>query len=175
MTDAFGLMYDASSLLRFGRPIQGFAPQIVAGEIVIWYGGWNLEQLLDNEVVQSKGIIADRQLRTEFDWSTEMLPIGFYRLRIPVPHSNVNTFDEQLELLSDTESVAHPILVATAELCHFISTNVQLLKGIYVRTSKKDRFGQHVVVCWHNDRLCVGDGWRDSSSGNSTYIATVHK
>jgi hypothetical protein len=136
-----GYSYDAAKILQFGVPTEDILPVAEYGEVVIWYGGWSLQQLRDNPLIRERDVMWDQDWYNNYIWSSEVLPVGFYRLRIPVPNSNSKSFDEQTELLFTGEVPAHPVLVATAELCHEIQTGKSMLAGICVRTGKKCHSG----------------------------------
>jgi hypothetical protein len=131
-----GQTYDAS-IFGFSHLMQGELPQANLGEVVIWYGGWSLQDLGNNSLVRSKKVMSSASWSDYSDWFKQSIPAGFYRLRIPVPNSGNNFFNNQTLLLAEGEQVAHPVLVVTAELCHYLQTGARLLNGIGVRTNQK--------------------------------------
>ena len=154
-----GPSYDASSILSFGQSMQGELPQAEPGEVVIWYGGWSFQELRDNPLVRKREIISYQDWCDQCDWSNESLPVGFYALRIPVPNSDEKECGKQTDLLTGGEQVAHPVLVVTAELCHYLQTGKRLLEKIMVRTSESQDDSDVVSLGWHEGRLRFVNYW----------------
>lgn len=152
-----GYSYDAARILQFGVPTEDIFPVAEYGEVVIWYGGWSLQQLRDNPLIRERDVMWDQDWYNNWHWSKGSLPAGFYRLKIPFPGSNRKTFDEKTDLLAG-EYVAHPVLVATAELCHYLQTGQKLLKEISIRTNMQNSDGHCVGLRWDGDRLSIY-GW----------------
>lgn len=151
--------YDAVGLLGFGTPHEEPLPEAKSGEIVIRYGGWSLRELCDNAIVREKNLMLEQDWYHSYEWSSEKLPAGIYRLRIPVPNSNLNTFAEQAHMLSSGEQTAPVVLVATAMLVHRLQTGENLLgKG---QTYCKEII-RHYCFGYGTTRHRVGLGWTDA-------------
>ncbi len=150
--------YDAVSILGFGDPSSEPLPDAEEGEIVIRYGGWSLAELR-NCPVRERNVMWEQDWYDKYPWSTEKLPSGIYRLRVPVPNSNRQTFAEQAKSLPSGEEPAPVVLVATALLAHHLQTGEDLLKNDFTRCKEQTTDDHRVVLYWGGGRLYVGYGW----------------
>jgi hypothetical protein len=154
-----GLAYDATSILGFGSASDEPLPEPAPGEVVIHYGGWSLQELRNSDV--GKKLMHEQDWYNKYAWSTEKLPPGLYRLRVPVPDSNPKTFAEQQAMLSPGEQVAPVVLVATALLVHYAKTGEDLLKSDWTRCKEQAADGNRVALYWDEGRLGVSRSWGD--------------
>ena len=163
-----GLVYDAPAVRRIlGLPVSLGAellsvPPAADGEIVVYYGGWDLPTLRKSAAGQKRMW----QNQNWYDASGWKAVPGYYRLRVPVPHSNGKTFEEQEQLLSSGEQSAPVVLVATAMLAHRLQTGESLLKNDFTRCKEQAAGGSRVELVWDGGRLSVDDDlWGDDPGG----------
>jgi hypothetical protein len=164
---SFSYDVDAVAILGFGNPSEESLPDAKSGEMVIRYGGWSLQELRDNPVVRKRKLMWKQDWYHTYPWSTEKLPSGIYRLRIPVPNSNRQTFAEQQSSLPSGEAPAPVVLVATALLAHRVQTGEDLLKNDWTRCKEQTADAVCVVLYWYDGRLFVNDYWHDNRSAYS--------
>ncbi len=155
------LVYDAVALFGFGEESAEPLPEAEPGEVIIRYGGWSLQELCNNPVVRQKNLMWEHDWYHAYSWSSEGLPPGIYRLRIPVPGSNKKNVTEQERMLSAGESTAPVVLVATALLAHRLQTGENLLKNDWTRCREQTDDGLRVVLRWRDGRLYVYNFWGD--------------
>ena len=151
-----GCTYDAVSILGFGDAVAEPLPQAKEGEIVLRYGGWSLQELRDSSV--GRKLMHDQDWYNAYPWSSEKLPSGIYRLRIPVAESNCKTFAEQERMLRRDESIAPVVLVASGLLVHHLQTGEDPLKNDWIRCRNQAARGGHVALSWFDGQLDV-DYW----------------
>lgn len=148
-----GLAYDAVALLGFGDASPEPLPVAESGEVIIRYGGWSLRELRDSDVGKIR--MHDQKWYERHDWSVETLPAGLYCLRLPVPDSFSKTFGQQEKMLSEGETVAPVVLVATALLSHYLQTGEDLLNTDFARC--REHVGNNrAVIDWEDNLLNVG-------------------
>lgn len=164
-------VYDAVSILGFGPASDEPLPEQKCGEIVIRYGGWSL-QVLRNSAV-GKELMSQHDWYDKLPWSTENLPAGIYRVRVPVPGSNRKTFVEQEQMLSAGERTASVVLVATALLAHGLQTNEDLLKRDWTRCKEQVADGCRVGLYWNSGQLRVRDITWDVDRYPHTWLSSV--
>ncbi len=156
-----GIVYDAAAVSRIlGLPceISDPVPQAKDGEIVVYYGGWNLKQLRNS--VAGKELMLQVPESGERDkWKADP---GYYRLLLPVPDSNMKTWNEQLRHLATIDAAwrAAPVCVAvTALLVHSTVTGNDLLKNDnWYLCAEMPTSGCHTVLAFFNGRVGVGIG-----------------
>lgn len=152
--------YDATAIFGFGHPSEEDLPEAKSGEIIIRYGGWSLQELCDCPLVCERNVMWHEQdWYGGYAWSTDTLPSGIYRLRVPVPDSYSKTFDEQKRLLPVNEEPAPVVLVASALLAHRVQTGEDLLKNDWTRCREQAAGGVRVGLGWDEGRLGVGSCW----------------
>jgi hypothetical protein len=151
--------YDAVAILGFGNPGEEPLPDAKSGEVVIRYGGWSLRELYDSPVVRERKLMWEQDWYHKYPWSSEKLPGGIYRLRVPVPNSNWQTFAEQQGSLPSGEEPAPVGLVATALLAHRLQTGEDLLKTDYTRCKEQTADVSRVELDWYDGRLYVDRNW----------------
>jgi hypothetical protein len=152
-----GIIYDAAPILGLGEAISHSLPDPAPGEIVIAYGGWPLQKLRDSDV--GKWLMYQDDWYDKYAWSTQGLPSGIYRLRIPVSGSNRKNFAEQERMLPAGEAIAPVVLVATALLAHYSACSKDLLKNHWTRCREQTAGGYRVVLAWDDGHLGVVDRW----------------
>lgn len=161
--------YDAVHILGFGSASEEAMPEAKSGEVIIRYGGWSLQELRDS--VNGKKWMHQQDWYNSYGWSTEKLPAGIYRLRVPVPVSSGQTFVQQQEMLSAGEEVAPVVLVATALLAHHLQKGKDPLNGDWTRC-KEVADDDRVELVWDGGRLVVGSGW-DDDAGDGVWLSSV--
>ena len=150
-----GCTYDAVSILGFGDPSAEALPQ--AGEIILRYGGWSLQELRDSAI--GKKLMHRQDWYSKFPWGSEKLPPGTYRLRLPIPDSNRKSFAEQEQMLSEGEQIAPVVLVASALLAHQVQADSDLLRGNWTRCREQTTAGDCVALGWGVHWLYVRKEW----------------
>jgi hypothetical protein len=156
--------YDAVSIFGFGPASNEPLPEAEPGEIVIRYGGWSLTEI--GIYMVGRELMHEQDWYDRYPWSSEKLPPGTYRLRVPVPDSNRKTFAEQERLLPQGEQVAPVVLVATALLAHRLKADEDLLNTAWTRCKEQTADGYRVVLGWVEGRLYVYGNWGDLRHGD---------
>jgi hypothetical protein len=99
------------------------APKAANGEIVVWYDGWTLGELV------ATGKVCNYLSKEREAWKA---PPGYYHARIPVPESNRMTHEQHADLLArlyaSLKELPTPV-GATVLAVHFGVTGEDLLKG----------------------------------------------
>lgn len=168
-----GHSYNAAEILAFGTTMLGKLPEAEDGDVFIWYGGWSLQELRDNPLVRQKDLMMLQDWYNEESWSTEVLSADFYQLRIPVSRSGNKMFDEQEGLITANERAAHPLLIATAWICHKLQTGKDLFKNKWIRSGKRvtdDECNEYAELHCDGRQLHI-DGW-DDEKHHAVYFAT---
>lgn len=122
-------------------------------EILIWYGGWSLQDLRDNARIRANGLMLNQQYK--YVWGTEVLPTGLYAIRLPMQNSHRRIYKRQSSLLRTNETVAHPVLICTAEIACILENKHSLIQGSIIRSSTQRRVGFHIGVERCNSHLKV--------------------
>ncbi len=115
-----GLIYDSPAVSRIlGLPCEchDTPPEAGDGEIVIYYGGWDLITLRHSPA----GLMHMKQdaLCEEKGWKGSVTETGFYRIILRTPHSEGLNWNEQKRLLATTKGnqwQAAPVAVAATAL-----------------------------------------------------------
>jgi len=168
-------VYDATSLLGFGEPSPQALPEANAGELLIRYDGWSLQELRSSKIVSEKNVMWDQSWYNPYDWSAEKLPSGLYALRLPVPDSNYKTFADQKALLLPTEEPAPVVLAASAFLAHLVSTGERLMEGHWLRCKEQAGAGGRVELGWGGGRLRVRGGYLDDRPYDGVWLASARR
>ena len=158
-----GFTYDAVNILGFGEAATQALPQAAEDEVVLRYGGWSLQELRDSAIGQR--LMHRQDWYDTYPWSTEKLPSGVYRLRVPVPESSGKTFADQKRMLPNGEQIAPIVLVASGLLVHYLQTGEDLLKKDWTRCREQTADGR-VGLGWHCGRLDVNNDWDDYRDGS---------
>lgn len=161
-----GLVYDAAAISRIlGIPCEcsNPVPEAADGEIVIYYGGWDLPTLRKSPAGK-KRMWQDQNWYDDKGWKAEP---GYYRINLRIPNSNRRNWPEQVSHLKTVDEALQPApitVAATALLVHLTETGNDLLKTDYCRCAETlpddDRAGLGV----HRGRVRVfslWDGFRD--------------
>lgn len=125
------------------------APKAADGEVVVWYGGWTLGELLATGKVVNY-LSAEREA-----WKA---PAGYYHVRIPVPESNRMTHDEHVELLARQYAAFKELptpVGATALAVHLGVTGVDLLNGDFCACAEALPNGYRAVLYVYDGRVLV--------------------
>jgi len=147
---------DAAAILGLGTPSTEPLPPLEAGWIVLRIpAGLTLQALRDSPA--GKKPMWQQDWYDTYPWSTEALPAGDYRLRLPVPGSGRKTFAEQRALLSPGEQVAPVVLVAAALLCIKRQRGPDPLDGRWTRCAEQTAGGFRVGLLWYDGRLDFDD------------------
>lgn len=157
-------VYDATAILGFGKASGDPLPQAKAGEVVIRYGGWSLQELRDSAI--GKRLMNKQDWYNSYSWSLEKPGPGVYWLRVPVAGSKGKSLIEQELLFSSEEKTVPAVLVATALLVHRFRTGEDLLKGDWTRCKEQTADDFRVGLGWDDDRLFVNDDWDGRRSGS---------
>lgn len=163
-TVANRIVYDATAILGFGKASGGPRPEAKAGEVIIRYGGWSLQELRDSHI--GKRLMREQDWYNYYPWSREKPAPGVYRLRVPVAGSNGKSLVEQELLLSSEEKTAPAVLVATALLVRRLQTGEDLLKGDWTRCNEQTADDYRVGLGWDDDCLFLNDDWDGRRSGS---------
>lgn len=133
-----GLVYDAAAVSRIlGLKAESSesVPQAADGEMVVYYGGWDLKTLRTS-VAGKKRMWEDPDWYEEQGWKRNP---GYYRLMLPVSGSNRKDWNDQLKHLSEFGPAWEPASVcvaATALLVHLTGTGKDPLKGDWCRCAE---------------------------------------
>jgi len=106
------------------------APKATDGEVVVWYGGWTLGELV------ATGKVCNYLSK---EWEGWKAPAGYYHTRIPVPESDRMTHDEQVAYLGRSYPALkelHTPVGVTALLVHFGITGEDLLNESFCRCAE---------------------------------------
>ena len=126
-----GIVYDAndvSRILGLTANCNTSVPEALEDEIVVYYGGWSLEDLYravgDNFMCNPSDFLRAFPFRVR---------PGYYRLLLPVPDSDEKSWDEQTKdyLVKNYPGFkpAPTIIALTAELVHLKEYGEDLLRG----------------------------------------------
>ena len=128
-----GIVYDAKTvcgILGFPNNCTEEAPKATDGEVVVWYGGWTLGELV------ATGKVCNYLSK---EWEGWKAPAGYYHTRIPVPESDRMTHDEQVAYLGRSYPALkelHTPVGVTALLVHFGITGEDLLNESFCRCAE---------------------------------------
>jgi hypothetical protein len=153
-------VYDAKvscSILGLSNNCEEEAPKAADGEVVVWYGGWTLGELL------ATGKVFNYLSK---EWEERKAPAGYYRTRIPVPGSSRKTHEERIAHLNRFYAAFKELptpVGATALAVHLGVTGEDLLKGDFCACAEALPDGRHAVLTVDFGRVracCYGDGIR---------------
>lgn len=162
-TKGTGLVYDVAAMARIlGLPCECSdpVPQAADGEIVVYYGGWDLKTLRLSPAGK-KRMWQDQDWYEKYGWKAEP---GYYRLFLPVPNSNRKNWSDQLRHLAsiDTAWQPAPVCVAnTALLVHLTETGNDLLRSDWCRCAEALPGDNYAVLTVYDGRVDVDDYWDD--------------
>lgn len=159
-----GIVYDAAAMSRIlgltcecSDPV----PEAADGEIVIYYGGWDLPTLRKSAAGQ-KRMWQDQNWYDDKEWKAEP---GYYRLNLRVPNSNRKNWNEQvahLRTIDEALQTAPVTVAASALLVYLTETGNDLLKNDWCRCSEPLPDGGRAVLAVYDGRVYVSDCWDDS-------------
>ena len=141
-------------------------PDADDGEIVVYYGGWDLKQLR----LTKAGINQMWQNQNWYDdkgWKAEP---GYYRLNLRTPDSNHKNWNEQtvhLRTIDEAAQAAPVTVAATALLVHLRWNGQDLLKNDWCRCAEPLPGDGRAVLTVHDGRVRVDNSnWDDDRGGN---------
>jgi hypothetical protein len=163
-----GLAFDLGSMLGIGPADPSPLPTPEAGECIVRVS--EPFSLLD---VRNSAAGERYWFKKDYRWfnkvnrmcSRQQVPVGVYRVRVPVPGSNNKTFTEQRVHMFSSEVVAPVALVAAVLLCIAQSGAPDPLRGGWVRCTEQPRFCR-VVLKWCEGQLGIGDDSDDFPSSD---------
>lgn len=134
-------------------------PKAIDGEVVVWYGGWTLGELV------ATGKVINYLSKEREEWKA---PAGYYHVRIPVPDSNRMTHDERIAHLARLYAAFNELptpVGATALAAHLGVTGEDLLKGNFCVCAEALPSGYHAVLSVFEGRVSVYSYWDDNRYG----------
>ena len=141
------------SILGFPNSCNEEAPEAADGEVVVWYGGWTLGELV------ATGKVVNYLSKEREAWKA---PPGYYHTRIPIQGSNRMTRDEQIahlaRLYAALKELPTPV-GATALAVHLGVTGEDLLKGDFCRCAEALPNGFRAVLSVDEGRVYVSSLW----------------
>jgi hypothetical protein len=148
--------YDAVRILGIGtpdaKPLIGPKP----GEIIIRYGGWSAMELAECKAVKrylqgsnSEQLFRDVNPESTTDkWYRQSEPPGTYRLRLVLPKTKRQSYDDQMKSKEEGETPVPVVLAATALIVHRIEEDKTLLVADNARYfDKKSSPHVNVIRC----------------------------
>jgi hypothetical protein len=156
-----GVVYDAvtiSRILGISTAYRGPVPHAVDGQIVVYYGGWDL-QTLRKTAAGNKRMWQDQEWYDEKAYTAEP---GYYRVFLPVPDSNGRTWSEQISDLRTFGEAWQPapvVVAATALLVHMIVRGTRLVENQWFRCAEVIADGYHVQLAVDASRVDVAYDW----------------
>lgn len=170
-TQTHGVVYDANAVSRILDRRSNQIREAADGEIVIYYGGWNLHQL--STTPAGRMHMAQHDRFGDERWQADP---GYYRLLLPVPDSNQKNWKDQIVHLRTNYAAWDPAaaaVVVTALLVHEITKGNDLLDRGSCRCREESGDGRASIgVC--NGRVNVYSSWDDCRSGN-LWLAVAQK
>ena len=130
-------------------------PKVADGEVIVWYGGWTLGELV------ATGKVVNYLSKEREAWKA---PAGYYHTRIPVPRSNRMTHSEQVDHLKQLYVAfgeLPTVVGATALATHLGATSEDLLSGDFCRCAEALPVGSHAELYVREGRVDVNDDWDD--------------
>lgn len=156
-----GIVYDAGAIFRIlGLPAEcsNPVPEAAKGEIVIYYGGWDLMQLRTSPAGK-KRMWQGQDWYEKYGWKAEP---GYYRLLLPVLDSNRKNWSEQLQHLAGIDAAWQPApicIATTALLAHLKETGNDLLKNNWCRCTEPLPDDNHAALTVRDGRVHVDRYW----------------
>lgn len=156
-----GIVYDAaavSRILGIHLECSDPVPQAADGEIVVYYGGWDLKQLRTC-TAGKKRMWQDQVWYEKYGWKAKP---GYYRLLLPVPSSNRKSWSEQLRQLTTVSAAWQPApacVTAAALLVHLTETDLDLLKDDWCRCAEALPDDDHVGLVVLDGRVRICSIW----------------
>lgn len=156
-----GIVYDAPTMSRLlGLPCEcnDPVPQAAFGEIIVYYGGWDLRTLRLSPGGQ-KRMRQDQDWYEKYGWKAEP---GYYGLLLPVLDSNRKTWDDQLRHLTGIDpvwQVAPVCVAATGYLAHLLQVGDDLLHNDWCRCAEALPDGGRAGLGVLGGRVVVNGSW----------------
>ena len=172
-----GLIYDVAAMSRIlglSCECSDPVPEATDGEIVIYYGGWDLPTLR-NSIAGKTRMWQDQNWYDNKGWKAEP---GYYRLNLRVPNSNRKNWSEQLAHLRTVDKVLQSALVtvaASALLVHLTETGNDLLKNDWCRCAEPLPDDLRAVLTVYKGRVSVDSVWDGRRSDRLWLAAAARK
>ena len=145
------------------------APKADSGEVVVWYGGWTLGELV------ATGKVVNYLSKEREAWKA---PPGYYHTRIPVPDSNRMTHGEKIDLLARLYAALKELptsVGATVLAAHLGVTGEDLLRGDFCRCAEALSNGYHAALDVRGGRVLVSDYWDGYRRGGYVFLGAARK
>jgi hypothetical protein len=175
------IVYSAAAMSRIlGLPCECSdpVPEAADGEIVIYYGGWDLDALRSS--VAGKMHMWQNSHYNEREW--KVAEPGYYKIILPVPDSNRKPREQQvahMRTISEGFQPAPIVVAASAALVHLMETGNSLLKedSYYMcDESRNEHKNYHVGLMFRRDlEECLVDiqhRW-DGAIHNEVWLAAA--
>lgn len=172
-----GIAYNAATVGRIlGLPVDDCSdspPKAEDGEIVVYYNGWSLGDLVGTGKVVN---------HLSFERETWKAEPGYYRVLLPVPNSNRQKWaqqagDKETSLLArlyvEWQAIPTPI-GATALAVHLGVSGEDLLNGDFARCAEALPGGRRAALSVHEGRVRVGRHW-DGGSHDRIFLGAARK
>ena len=164
--------FDVSTALGIGTPDASPLPEDAEGEIVLRVPEGICPRSLRKSPVGKALLWQGNTWYDKYAWSSQSLPPGIYRLRLPIPDSNRKTFKEQKALLLEGQEVAPLVLAELALLCMQKAGHPDPLKNGFVRC-RETADGYRVVLYWSGGRLYVYSSYVVDCRRDSVWLASA--
>lgn len=145
------------------------APEPADHEVVVWYGGWTLGELV------ATGKVVNYLSK---EWETWKAPAGYYHARIPVPKSDGMKQDEYADLRARSYAAFKwlPTPVgATALAAHVGVTGKDLLNGKFCQCAEKVPSGHFACLGVLRGLVEVGSGCWIDGRYRDTFLGLARK
>jgi hypothetical protein len=173
---ARGLVYDAKAMSRIlGLPCKCTdpAPEAAEGEVVIYYGGWTLQQLRLCKA-GLKRMWQDQDWYDQYGWKADP---GYYHILLPVPGSNRKTNSKQVQHLAGMGLLWQPAptpIAGSALLAHLTKTGKDLLHNDWCRCLEVLPLDFLAALTVYDGRVDVINYW-DDDPYDSVWLSAARK
>lgn len=143
-------------------------PKAAHDEVVVWYGGQTLGELV------ATGKVFNYFSKAKEAWKA---PPGYYHARMPVPDSNRKTHDRQVAHLARLYVALKELptsVGATLLAAHFGVTGEDLLKGDICRCAEALPYRGHAVLHVGEGRVIVDEDW-DDRPDNRVFLGAARR
>jgi hypothetical protein len=128
-------------------------------EIIIWSPGLSIQDVRSNPALHDRAVLRDQDWYDPYTWSRQVVPAGYYAVRVPIRGSNRLSFADQVKLLRSGE-IPIPVALAALTWCvHRVQTGEDLFKGDFSRCAELALGGRRVEVSLNGGRLFVYIYW----------------
>lgn len=178
VSTGIGIVYDAvamSRILGITCECKDPVPEAADGEVVIYYGGWDLPTLRKSAAGQ-KRMWQDQNWYDDKGWKVEP---GYYRVLLRVPDSNRRNWNEQVNHLKTVDEAWQPAPVtvaATALLVHLTETGNDLLRNDWCRCAEPLPCDDHAALTVDHGRVLVYDRrWDGRRDDGHLWLSAARK